>query len=261
MYDVNGIALHDDAREWVVVNSSERTAAATIARPSLVVPGLDGSFGMPGTIETPPLALTIGTPLRNLDALRSVFLQPTLDVTRQGQYGTARVQLRGLSQVEIGSGSDPYHELKAILEIPGVWYRGEEEDFTAPLDGPSVVLDTFPGISGKVRDSVIQITDCTGVRITDPAGSFFEYTGTIAAGYGLRLDTATGRAWLASVADWTGGAEIDPVLLRFGRGPGFFTITPSFTDPDNRAGKLTITTAERGTSAAVTVRGRNAYIA
>lgn len=262
MFSINGITLDNPARGWVVLNSSDTTAGANMSRPSLSRPGEDGTTPMPGTLEAPALGVVVGCRRSTLEALRSVFLQPTLNLGRLGTPGTAVVELRDLSPAIVGTGPDPDMELKAVLSFPGVWFRGPVETFgVGPgFDSSTTELDCFPGISGKITDALIRVTDVPSFRVTDSAGSFIQYADTVPAGTGLRIDTATGRGWLAAPWDWTGGTEVDPLALSFGRGPGFLTITPTFTDPDDRTGRLTISVGSGArTGSTLEVQGRNAH--
>jgi hypothetical protein len=216
---------------------------------------------MPGTQEPPSLGLVIGCRRSTLDALRSVFLQPALELGRAGTYGTVAAELNDLTAERVTGGTDPEMELKAVLSFPGVWFRGPEESFTLGpgFHSPVMEFPVFPGITGKVTDAMLRFTDVTDIKVTDSAGSFIRYSGTVSEDYALRVDTSTGRGWLCGLTDWYGGTEVNPTDLTFGRGPGFLTITPSFTDPFNRAGALTVSVGARGPAASITVKGKNAY--
>lgn len=215
---------------------------------------------MPGRETAPALALVIGTPYSSLESLRALLTQPALELTKAGQLGSAAVQLASISQVRVGMGADPAFEVTVTLDFYDVWYRGPEETFTVPLDAAAKTAPVFPGLSGKVTDTLVRLTDCTSPKVRDNAGSFFSYTGTIPAGSWLRFDAVTGRAWLTNTDAWTGGTEVDALLLGFGSRPGFLRITPEFTlTPATRRGKLTVTTTARGDTAAIDIRGHNAY--
>lgn len=260
MPSINGISLDDTVRGWTYLEASEWTAATGMARPSLTVPGVDGSVPMTGTQDTPVLPISVGCTFDTLEALKSVFLQPSLDFTREGTPGSAAAQLNSLSEVRVTGGKNPQMELKAVLSFPGVWFRGPVETVTAPVTSPSTAVTAFAGISGKVTDSLVRLTDVTDPKVTDSAGTFVKYTGTVPAGQYLRIDSLTGRAWLTGSDTWSGGSEVDQTLLSFGRGPGFFTITPKFIDPETRTGSLTVTSTARGSGAAIDIKGRSAYL-
>jgi hypothetical protein len=260
VFSINGISLHDTVRDWTVLGSSEQTSGTAITRPSLTVPGLDGTFALPGTQDAPALAIMVGTPESGLAALRALLLQPSLKLGKAGVPGTATAELAALTPERIGAGQDPHYEVKILLGIPGIWYRGDVETSTAGIATATVELSTFPGISGKVRDALVRLTDVSNPKVTDAAGMFFQYAGTIPAGSWLRFHSDSGRAWLTETDTWEGGTEVDPLALTYGRGPGFFHITPSFTDPSLRAGVLTVTSTLYGPTAAIDVQGRNAYL-
>lgn len=260
MYSINGIALHDPARDWTVLDSSEWTSATSITRAKLRIPGMDGGFPLPGYEDAPALALVIGLPHSGLASLRTLLNQPTLELGRAGTPGTVTVELASLTPTRAGGAGDAAYEVKIALEIPGLWFRDDVTTETAVIDAASVTATVFQGISGKVRDALVRVTDVTDPQITDAAGMFIKYTGSVAAGSWLRFHSDSGRAWLTDTDAWDGGTEVDPLAISYGRGPGFFHITPSFTDPDHRAGELTVTTSAFGTTAAIDIQGRNAYI-
>lgn len=260
MYKVNGISLDDPARGWTVLNSSERTAGITIARPTLTIPGRDGGIPLPGYQETPALGLVIGTPRRYLAALKTLLQQPALRLERAGTPGTATVQLDAVSDTVVGAGMDAEMEVKVVLSIPGVWYRGDVEETKGLPVSSGTAVSVFPGLTGKVPDALVRFTDVVNPRVTDSAGSFMAYTGTVPAGSYLTLDAVTGRGYLTGTAKWSGGTEVDPLLIGYGRGPDFLTITPYITtDPDNPSGRLTVTHSGGGTPV-IAIRGRNAYL-
>lgn len=260
MYSINGFSLHQPDIGLTVLDASDLTAGTAITRPSLTRPGIDGSVAMPGTLDTPVLGIAIGCNRPQLDLVKAVFLQASLNLGRVGTYGTAVAQLKALTDTRITGGAEYELEVKAVLELPGVWFRGELETFTlGPGFHTDVNMIVFPGISGKVTDAVLRFSDVTNLTAYDAGGSFVRYTGTVPPDAALRVDTATGRAFLGGLNDWTGGTEIDPLTLSFGKGPEFMTITPSFTDPANRAGRLGIVSDATGPNATFDVRGRNAY--
>lgn len=260
MYSINGIALDDQARGWTVLDSSEWTSGTAITRAKLRIPGTDGGFPLRGYQDTPALAIVIGVPHSGLASLRALFNQDALELGRNGTPGTATVELASLTPTRAGGAGDAPYEVKIALEVPGLWYRDEVTTATAVIDSAAVTAAVFPGISGKVRDAIIRVTDVTDPQITDAAGMFVKYTGTVPAGTWLRFHADSGRAWETTTDAWDGGTEVDPLNVSYGRGPGFFHITPYFTDPDTRAGQLTITTTAHGATAAIDVQGRNAYI-
>lgn len=260
MYSVNGIPLHDPVRDWAVTSETEWVAGASVSRPSLTIPGMDGSIPMPGSADTPALAIAIDAPRSTLDDLRALLQGPRLYLSREGTPGTVYAELVSLTPVKESIDPDPAFTVKAVFRLPGVWFRGDVETFTAALTSASKEAAVFPGLSGKVNDAIVRFTDCTAPKVQDSAGSFMAWSGTVGPGEWVRFHAASGRAWLTTADEWVGGMEIDPLAISYGMGPGFFSITPSFTDPTTRAGKLAVATGARGAAAAIDVRGRNAYL-
>ncbi|MDJ0338268.1 hypothetical protein [Cryobacterium sp. PH31-O1] len=264
IYSLNGYPLDDLTLGWLVTGSSDWTTGTNIERTSLTTPGYDGSVIMPGRQVAPALGLTIATPYRSLPALVALLTQPELAITQSGKPGSARVLTDTSTPTRVGHGDAENTEFSVtvVLTIPGVWYRGQTETFDVPLDAATKTVPVFPGLSGKVGDALVRLTDVTDPKVRDSAGSWWTYTGVIPAGSYLRFDATSGKAWMTTTDAWTGGTEVDSLSLSFGPRPGFLNITPEFTlTPATRRGKLSVSTASRGDTAAVNVRGRNAYVA
>lgn len=261
LYSINGIALDDPARGWTVTDSSEWVAGLSIARPSLTAPGVDGSLVMPGSVETPAISLVVSVPRSTLDDLRALLLQPQLNLGRAGTPGAVYAELASLVPVRESIGDSPDFSAKVVLKLPGVWFRGDVETSpSAALTADGQVVRVFQGISGRITDALVRVTDITNPMVADSAGSFMAYSGTVGPSQFLRMHAETGRAWLTGTDTWAGGTEVDPLLVSYGMGPNFFAINPSFTDPSDRAGSLTVTASARGAGAALAVQGRNAYL-
>jgi hypothetical protein len=150
-------------------------------------------------------------------------------------------------------------EYVIVLSFPGMWYRGELTTETVVLDAATKTVPLFSGLSGKVEDSLVRLTDVSNPRVTDTAGSWFSYSGTIAAGSFLRFDTTSGRAWTTGDA-WVGGTEVPASTLSFASTP-YLSITPEImSNVMTRRGRLTVTSTARGTAAAISVQGRNSFL-
>lgn len=262
MYKVNGVSLHNPAHGWTVLDSSEWTAAATIARPSLAIPGIPGSIPLPGTQETPALGLVIGTRYSRLAHLKTLFAQPELHLERAGTPGTALVQVQGTADTRVSAGEDPEYELKVILSIPGVFFRGDTEESEFELTGSTATtVRPFPGITGLVNDALFRLTEVTDPKVQDSAGTFMAYTGTVNAGQYLVMDAGTGAARLLTGPGWTGGTEVDPLMLSYGRGPAFLTVTPVLgEDLSSTTARLSVTYRNHGAGASLAIRGRSAHL-
>lgn len=260
MYSINGHSLTQPEYSWRVISGTELTAAVEVTRPNLTTPGADGSVPMPGVVSAPVFAIIVGTTLGALEPLRVLLTQPELTLTKVGQNGSLAVELVSFTPTRVGIGDNPEHEVKIILQAPGVWFRDTETTSTQPLNAASKTVSVFPGISGKVHDALVRVTDCTNPKIKDSAGTWIAYTGTIPAGSYLRFNCKNGKGFITTTDTWTGGTEVDHSLITFGRGPNTLVLTPSFTlTPAERTARLTVTTSARGDTAQINVRGRNAY--
>jgi len=262
MFSLNGVALDDETRGWLVGEESQPLTVTELELTNIVAAGRDGFVPLPARrVAAPTFPLVIETPRANLQALRALIRRPGLILTDSNFPGAeAALELLTLSPVGYGP-EDEIVELTALFRTPGVFWRDTAATTTAAaaLSSGSVAVSALAGLSAPVRDAVIRVKGgATNLVATDSQGSFFGYTDVLAAGEWLRFDSESGRAWLTATDTWTGGTE---VTGKINTGPGsyFLELTPAFTDPDTRAAVLTVTSSARTGSPTIEVRGRNAY--
>ncbi len=260
MFSVNGHALDDPARGWLVLeDGTEPRANIEVELESLTVAGRDGVKPLPlGRVGAPVIPLVIETPPEGEQALRSLFRARTLvltDDTRPGlEVQVERLSVSTFEDVNV-------NEVTVLLRLPGVYWRDDADDTTDPaaLGSGSVALSVMAGLSAPVRDALVRVTGgASNLRVTDSEGSFFEYGAALPSGSFLRFDSETGRAWVTDTDTWSGGTAVTG-LITTGPGPYPFELTPAFTNPDTRAAEVTVTTSARTGSPAIEFRGRRAY--
>jgi len=261
VFSINGIALENEALEWVVRGGSSVVSSVEYDRQSLSVPGRAGVTPLIGSERAPVIPIQVETPRSNQGALRSLFQRAGLVLTEDGQDGIqAEVELMGLSPVTYGP-ADEVVEIVAMLRIPGVYWRDTATGTSDPvaIGSASVGVEVLEGLSAPVTDAIVRVKGgVTGLRVTDSGGSFFEYEEVLASGDYLRFHSDTGRAFVTSSDTWTGGTEVTGHIEN-GPGPYYLEMVPWFTDPADRVASLLVTSSARTGSPTIEVRGRRAH--
>ena len=212
MYTIDGVPLSDPYRRWTVHRETQRRTPVAFRSVDVNVPGVDGNIPIYGeNVEATALALELNvygrTPAQieeRVNFLRSLLGRTTgpLEVARRdGKVAAAKP-----AAISDPVMTDVYARLSVTLSIPaGVW-RGPESTWThpSPLDTAAQAMGPLDGTSRPVTDSLILITGpATTPTVTDTAtGSTVRYTGTVAAGQKLHIDTAEWRAALGSSVTW-----------------------------------------------------------
>lgn len=266
MFSINGIALDDDTREWVVRSSSAPLAGTDIDRSTLSNGGQDGNVtGLPSRRISPTVSLVIETPrAEGREALLALLGSDPIVLTDSNLPGKqALLEVLTLSDEEDGGGDedDPVVLVTMIARIPGVFWRDTDEATSTPaaLGSGSVEVEVMPNLSAPVRDAIVRVKGgTTNLLVTDSHGTFFGYSAVLPSTSYLRFDSATGKAWITTSDTWSGGTEVTGDI-EIGPGEYPLEVTPSFTDPSDRKGVLTVTTTARTGSPTVEVRGRRAY--
>lgn len=263
-YKINGVSLNDETRGWKLLRGSIPVSALEFAASSFDLPGRDGSTTFIPTRRPVSFTFKVRSTLETRDDLLALF----------GGYGvyihpedTDREHFLA-NGYTLSSSVDEYHEALGfavdtfIVEIPEGCWR-DANTVTSPklaAATPTATTNIFTGISAPVQDALVRIQGpIENAQVQDSGGSFFAVDGTIPPGAYLRYESATGRAWMTSGDTWVGGTELTGEI-DMGGPRGLFEITPSFSDPSTRVGKLILSQSSHGTGAGLSVRGSNAYL-
>jgi hypothetical protein len=258
---INGVALKDSTRRWTLHKSTSFHAEQATRRQKNDQPGRHGYAKLPATDDAVAYTIGIIHPTADYETLAALVSADEI-VLEDSVAGRAAVaDLANFGPRNMVSLLQGYAVFEAIFDIPGVFARDADESTTDPaaISSASVVLELFEGISGYVDDAVVRVKGgVTGLRVTDSAGSWFEYEDELLTSEWLRFDSATGKAWITTSDTWTGGTEVTGLI---DNGPGDYPllITPFFTNPDDRVAQLTVTSSARSGSPTIEVRGKSAY--
>ena len=258
MYELNGVALDNAAKGWILQKGTRPYTGTSRAVESLRVPGRDGVVaGL--SLDRDPVVVPIRVGMVPASVREFMALVDAAHTLSKASESVS-------TAVEVVSAepeypyAEPWVEVALILRIPsGVWRSDTETTSSAvSIGSASVGVAVLSGLSVPVQDAIVRVKgSITGLRVTDSSGSWFEYPPNIPSTSYLRFHSDTGEAYVTTSDTWTGGTDVSGVI-DFNGPRGRFEITPSFTDPAVRVGGLTVTSSARS-GASVQVRGRAAY--
>lgn len=265
MYSINGVALNDPTKGWVVLRKGTRAVSGVTKQITKVnVPGYDGYFRAPSTRNEQVLVFNVKTPLDRAEELLALLDSPSLSVQKDGD--ATREAFAELVSA-IPDGEYPKDSIIYITVTLNV-YGAAWSDVTATITGPVTVTDPvqqitlLEGISAPVRDMDVFLSGVFGqFQLVDSAGSWLKSTAAWpgSAGTGMLYIGSTGQTFVANVASpWTPVSDAGHLVDV--SGGGGFKITPELAvgDPTTRRGHLTLTTLTQ-TSTTIRVRAKNAY--
>lgn len=261
MYSVNGVPLDNAEMGWSLRAPSRPLSELARRASSLRVPGRHGVLALPADFDAVPLVFVVETPRAGLEALYALFASDEVLVSVTGDpTRVARVEVLGSDYQGFGD-ADGLLDVRFTTRLSGAFWRASEV-VTSPstvLGAASVLAAVMPGLSAPVQDAIVRVKGtAAGLRVTDASGAWFSYSPTIPSGSYLRFHSDTGQAWMTTSDSWSGGTDVSGVV-DFGGPRGVFEITPAFTDPAVRDGRLTVTTTSRA-GATIEIRGKAAYL-
>lgn len=269
MYAINSIPLTNDAFGWALMAPSEPLSELRVERVDVPLAGRHGSArGVPGRLLPTMLSFIVRTPRANVEPLFALWSEPRLTLTdTQAPGRSAEVELVQLTPRDTGA-AEEHVDVAAQVRMPDPVWR----DAVPTVYGPAAFANgqasleltgLWPGLSSAVQDAQLLFKGpIQEPVVTDPSGATFRYESIVLANEWLRLDTATRRAFLTPQAAWSGGDERSG-WINYGGPREAFEITPRFTDPADRAGRLTVSRGGSLTTVSpptVQVRGRGAYL-
>lgn len=259
MYSISGVPLDNDSLGWGVDARTKTLADLTRALSSVSAQGRDGAVSTgPGSVQAPVWALYVRTRVATRESLVALI--------SGGSAVTVGSRSVGYTVAGVSVAEEIYAVgwcvVQFLLRLDGVYWRDSLSTAAAvALGAASVpVSGLFPSLSAPVQDAVVRVKGaCTGLQVTDSAGSWFTYAGALTASQYLRFESDTGRGFVTGSDTWSGGTEVSGAI-DFGGPRGLFEISPAWSsDPAVRAGVLTVATATRS-GAQVQVRGRGAFV-
>lgn len=259
-YSLNGVSFDNSTWGWKLRSVSDPLADLKNDLSSIPRLGRHGALSpTPGTLEVPALLLVVRTPRVNRRALLGIARKGGV-LTNTYDPGEMVVELASASSKGMG-GADGTVDVHLTFRVPSGSARGAEATSAAvSLTTASVAVpNLLAGSTLDVQDAIVRLKGAvTGLQVTDSAGSWFTYGGSILGTEWLRFEANTGRAFKTTTDVWVGGTEVSGAI-DFGGPRGIFEITPAGADPTAQAGALTVATGTR-TGASIQVRGRPAYL-
>jgi hypothetical protein len=258
---VNGVPLDNPDLGWIFRPRSVPYSNLEAELGQLSVSGWDGTVATSTTIHAPLYPLQVNTPPSGWGSLLALFGAQKLILTRDDQPTWEVAARFASSSVDTVYPRNEWIDATFIVELTGAFWRDKlASTVSAPLSGPSVPVNVFPGMSAPVADALIRVKGAaTGVQVTDASGAWVTLPDTTAGQY-ARFESDTGKCFITTTAAWSGGTDVSGAV-DFGGPRGVFEITPVLAagNPSSRKGVLTVASASQS-GAVVDVRGKGAYV-
>lgn len=260
MYKVGGISLDNPGRGWGVDDRTKTIPELTRALQSVAAQGRDGVISMgPGVVQAPIWPLYVRTTAEGREPLLAL-VQGSSELSLGSK--TLAYTVAGVSVVD-----DDFSSATSVvmfsLRLDGVFWRGGvATSAAASLSSSSVTAGgLLSGLSAPVQDALVRVKGAvSGLVVTDSAGAWFTYAGSVSTSQWLRFESDSGRAFITTSDTWVGGTDVSGDI-DYGGPRGLFEIGPAWSaDPAERAGSLTVATSSRS-GASIQVRGRAAFAA
>lgn len=209
---------------------------------------------------------------KNLDTLKALFgkRQSLMTVVADIGDGTKREALMQCTEaVDFSvSGSNPLGRFAVVLDIPGVFWRGQADvnydTFVVPGIIYSATLTEFAGATGIMEDLYIVVDGpITNPRLTDDAtGHYVQYSGALGSGYQWVVNTTLWTSKIGvGIAFTQSGTDVTAQTIFSGQhSPRYFALTPVST---SQVVAPTVTLTNTGGTLAATrlrVRGRRKFL-
>lgn len=261
---VNGVALDDDSKGWVLQSGTQPLLSLRMEHTVSRRPGRDGVVFAGGVHGAGEMRFVVRCARESRDALFALFRAPTLTVTSTEHPGlTAVGVLRGSSMENHYDFLDFDEELFVVEVADGAWRGTVSTSALVPASALGAELTVWPGLSAPVQDALVRLKGpLQNPQVTDVSGAFFALSGSLTGSEYLRFDSDTGRAWVTTSDTWSGGSEVSG-QVDYGGPRDVFEITPFMASPSApgvRVGKLTLTQQSFNSGSGFQVRGRSAHL-
>lgn len=246
---------------WRLLRASSPLPSLSYNAVLLERTGRDGAKALPSTRSVVTLTFTVETTGAGQEALFALFSKPTVTITKDDRPGVSATASLVSTAVEAYHPAHDRYQHSFMVELRQAAWRGTVTNSTLQAAATAgAQINVFAGLSAPVQDALVRVRGpITNPTVTDSGGSFFKIEGSIPASTFVRFDSATGRAWQTTTDTWSGGTEVSGIV-DFGGPRGLFEITPSFVNPTERIGTITMTQTSQSSGAAFQVRGQAAHL-
>lgn len=264
MYDVNGIALDNLAKDWWLDARTKTLMDLQRDMMGVTVPGIDGVISIPASFNAPVWPVVMRLPRARFEELAALFYAQNSRIA----YTVTPERSIGFTVASHTLLEDHYLagviHVSFALRLDGAFWRDTTESTSTPTtlaSGSQLVAGLFPGLSAVVQDAIVRVRGGVGSNmiVQDSGGSWFSYGPSLTTSQWLRFDSASGQAWVTPSDVWVGGTDVSGDI-DYGGPRGVFEVTPTFSDPATRSGQLTVSTLSRSGTPQIWVRGKGAYL-
>lgn len=258
---INGIALDQPSKSWVVSERSKVMGGMARRIQSLTRPGRDGLVRVPSDFDTATFGLVVNSPRANVDPLVTLLQAPDAVLTDSARAGQQAVlDLVSLDYPRLAPG-DRLVAVTAMYRLTDPFWRDTSDATTSAVSLASGTghVDPWVGGSAPVADALILVHGpATSIDAVDHlTGSGFQWEGTLDSSHSLVYDMETQEARITVGASFTGGTDATSGLAMIGDRMRLWPVLDSGTL--TTASRLDVTVVGYGAASNVQVKGRAAY--
>lgn len=262
MYRIDGIDLHNKEFGWKLRRTSETRPVISSRVTSLVRPGRDGIVTPPTTRSETSMSFVIDVPNSTLNKLLTLMSSQSLTITNSDRPGIRAIGRLLTATPEESHRALGWDRYAFLIEIPtGRWESVSPvtTDVAPASPGGNIQL-VLDGMTAPVQEGMIRfVGPITNPQVTDyNTGAFVRINETINAGYYVRYDIGSCRAWVTTEDTWSGGTEISG-QIDFGGPRKAFEIVPTF-DPETLESRGRIVYSAASGSGGIQLRAHTPYL-
>ena len=258
---INGIALDQPSKSWVVSERTKVLPAISRRTVSLTRPGRDGVVRVPADFDAGTFTLVVNSPRANVETLAALLTSPNAILTDSARAGKqAVIELVSIDYPRLAP-ADRVVAVTAIYRLPEAFWRDVTDSTTTALDLSAGTGNHKPwtGLSAPVGDALILVRGpATSIKAVDFLTGFgFQWAGSLAAGNSLVYDMDAQTARITNLSEFTGGTDATSGLVMLGDRMKLWPVVDAALLTTSARVDYTIVGFAAGTNAQV--KGRGAY--
>lgn len=258
---VNGIALDQPSKGWVVSERSKVMPAIARRVQSLTRPGRSGVVRVPADYDVGSFTLVVNSPRANVETLAALLSSPDAILTDGGRAGVqALLDLVAIDYPRLGP-SDRVVAVTAAYRLTEGFWRDVTDSTTSAvsLSSGSGSVEPWVGLSAPVEDALILVHGpATSIEVVDSLTGFgYSWSGTLDASSSLVYDMDSQEAEVTAGSAFTGGADSTGGLVMIGDRMRLWPVVDS--GALTTAAKVDITVVGAGVASEAQVKGRGSY--
>lgn len=258
---VNGIALDQPTKKWVVSERSKVMPAIARRVQSLTRPGRSGVVRVPADYDVGSCTLVVNSPRGNVETLAALLSSPDAVLTDSARSGVqALLDLVSIDYPRLAP-SDRVVAVTAVYRLTEGFWRDSTDSTTSAVSLSSGTGSAEPwvGLSAPVEDALILVHGpATSIEAVDHLTGFgFQWTGALDSSSSLVYDMDSQEARITAGSSFTGGTDATSGLVMVGERMRLYPVIDS--GDLTTAARIDFTLTGAGGASEAQVKGRGCY--